>query len=155
MFAFRSRIHCLLSGTKLARKIGAVTTAAASRLGTILLQKSQVFFTSPAANQKNRNCAILGVTLEIAGPWQGPDLIFLGFEGGKQGKPPKKQGFFLSAEPLESLGKKGKNAQKSKGNSLQKKRNPQKKQGKEDQGKLAATTAASRRDFAAAAITGH
>ena len=42
-------------------------------------------------------------------------LIFLSlFFGNRQGEPPKKQGLFILSEPLKSLGKKGKTAEKSK-----------------------------------------
>ena len=43
-------------------------------------------------------------------------LIFFSFclFGKQQGKPRKKQGFLLPAEPLKSLGKKGKNSQNRK-----------------------------------------
>ena len=56
--------------------------------------------------------------------------------GKRQGKPPKKQGFFIPTEPLKSLQKKGKNAQKNKEILARKKKQgiPQKKLGKEGQG---------------------
>ena len=50
-----------------------------------------------------------------------PDLPFLVFFGKKQGKPPKKQGFFFPSEALKSLGKKGKTLKKAR-NSLQEKK---------------------------------
>ena len=50
----------------------------------------------------------------ILGP--SPDLLC--FFGKRQGKPPKKQGFFIVAEPLKSLGKKGKTRKKAR-NSLE------------------------------------
>ena len=43
-----------------------------------------------------------------------PDLLFLAFSGKRQGKPPKKQGFSVSSEPLKSLQKEGKTLKKSK-----------------------------------------
>ena len=42
-----------------------------------------------------------------------PDLPFLASLGHSKENHPKKQGFFLSSEPLKSLRKKGKNAQKA------------------------------------------
>ena len=47
---------------------------------------------------------------------QNPVLPFLVFfkEKGRENPPPKKQGFFIPTEPLKSLEKKGKNAQKNK-----------------------------------------
>ena len=50
-----------------------------------------------------------------------PDLLFLVFFWKWQGKPPKKQGFFIVAEPLKSLGKKGKTRKKAR-NSLERKK---------------------------------
>ena len=45
--------------------------------------------------------------------WASPVLPFLVF-GKRQGKPPQKPGFVILTEPLKSLEKKGKNAQKNK-----------------------------------------
>ena len=42
-----------------------------------------------------------------------PDLPFLAFLGKARKNHPKKQGFFLSSEPLKSLGKKGKTLKKA------------------------------------------
>ena len=57
------------------------------------------------------------------GPPKGPfpDLLFLAFFGKRQGKAPKKQGFFVLAEPLKSLRKKGKTHKKTR-NSLERKK---------------------------------
>ena len=59
-----------------------------------------------------------------------PDLRFLAFFGKQLGKPPKKQGFLLLAEPLKSLGKKGKNAQNRK-EFLEKEKGKENQKGKE------------------------
>ena len=51
-----------------------------------------------------------------------------------QGKPPKRQGFFIPAKPLKSLEKKGKTLKKTRNSSQGEKKGIQKKQGKEGQG---------------------
>ena len=54
-------------------------------------------------------------------------LSFLSLFFWKQGKPPKKQGFFIPTEPLKSLEKKGKTLKKTRNSSQgEKTRNPQK-----------------------------
>ena len=63
-----------------------------------------------------------------------PCSSFPCFFGKRQGKPPKRQGFFLSSEPLKSLGKKGKTRKKARNCLEWKKARKSKKQGKEDQG---------------------
>ena len=58
------------------------------------------------------------------------------FFGERHGKPQKKQGYFIPTEPLKSLEKKGKNAQKNKEFLAgRKKQGIPKKQGKEGQGR--------------------
>ena len=85
---------------------------------------------SGARNTKNSLHQSLGTHFEMY-----PDLLFL--FGATQGKPHKKQGFFLSAEPLESLGKKGITPKKARKSVAMKKARKSQKQGKEDQGNVA------------------
>ena len=73
----------------------------------------------------------------ISEPKTGSSLSFLSlFFGKRQGKPPKKQGFFIPTEPLKSLEKKGKTLKKTRNSSQGEKKQgiPNKKQGKEGQG---------------------
>ena len=61
-------------------------------------------------------------------------FLSLFFFGEMPGKPPKKQGFFIAAEPLKSLEKKGKTPKKTRNSSHGKKQGIQKKKGKEGEG---------------------
>ena len=60
-----------------------------------------------------------------------PDLLFLACLEKARKTTPKKQGFFLSSEPLKSLGKKGKKRSKKQGNSLQRKKSKEIQKSKE------------------------
>ena len=98
-----------------------------------------VFVKTPCFRLRPRFCPPeLGKMGKIAEKWENrhfPVLPFLVFFGKWQGKPPKKQGFFIPTEPLKSLERREKHSNKKTRNSLQgQKTRNSKKQGKEGQG---------------------
>ena len=76
------------------------------------------------------NFPMLAITITF------PLLPFLVFFGTWHGKPPKKQGSSIPAEPVKSLEKKGKRLRKTRNSSQGKKRGIPRKQGKEGQGRV-------------------